>query len=71
MCVAIGYDRQKCKTPVKTVRKAARSHEAVTWAELKAIDPHFARAAMEMAHRYGYDDVQPLLADGVRDDDLQ
>lgn len=69
MCERTGlFPKEQCHKPIAQARRAPRPHDDVTWEQLKEADPHFAKAAMILAHRYGYDDVLPLMADGLDDD---
>lgn len=62
------FPADKCHKKIDNARRAPRPHEDVTWEQLMAIDPHFTRAAMAMAHRYGYEDVIPAAIEGLDDE---
>lgn len=71
MCEHAGLPREKCHARINQAQRAQRPHDDATWEQLYRIDPHFARAAMQLAHHYGYRDNLPRHIDGLDDDEVQ
>ncbi|EGD78683.1 hypothetical protein PTSG_01663 [Salpingoeca rosetta] len=62
VCRAAGFEENVCSKRINRAARAKRHHTTVTWEDLYRVDAEFTRAAMRLAHKYGYEDARHVVA---------